>query len=162
MAEDVHHHPRRNILCQQQGCARVSQVVKSAVRHTNSSGRSTGYARASLPLDASLASGGSWHSRARRLAQEPAESLVTPHWSRSCKRVGARDRTLQIEPAMGPSRVVVVEPMGCKYPVTGLPRIEPLVGYHAGRTWSSRASTAACASLLASSCSGCMAIATRA
>ena len=44
-------------------------------------------------------------------AQEPAESLVTPHWSRPYNRVGARDRSSQIEPTMGPSRVVVLEPL---------------------------------------------------
>ncbi len=49
--------------------------------------------------------------RARILAQQPAQSLVAPHRSRRRNRVGARDRSTQIESTMGPSLVVVRKPI---------------------------------------------------
>jgi hypothetical protein len=54
----------------------------------------------------------------------------------------------------------IMVPVGCKYLVTGNQQLEPVVGYHAGRSWSLLASTAACVSLLACTCSGWTVIAT--
>ena len=63
-------------------------------------------------MDLSSDSGGSWHRGARILAEQPAESLIAPHRPRRHNRVGARDRSAQVEPTMGSSAVVVLKPHG--------------------------------------------------
>jgi hypothetical protein len=47
---------------------------------------------------------------AREYSQKPAESLIARDRSRRHDRVGARNRSTQIEPTMGPSLVVVLKP----------------------------------------------------
>ena len=63
------------------------------------------------PLDASPDSRRGRQPCARIRAKEPAESLIARHWFRSHDRIGARNRSPQIEPSMGPSLVVVLEPL---------------------------------------------------